>query len=95
MLTGFPVLGKSYANLALAAGSVAWMRPEDLIGFKEIVQMLGVAQRTAARYVKRSDFPPPYVRLAAGPIWLRRDVEKWARSRLPLPEGRPKRPPSR
>jgi predicted DNA-binding transcriptional regulator AlpA len=65
------------------------MKPEDLIGFSEIAELLGVAQRTAARYVKRPDFPAPYVRLAAGPIWLRGEVLKWAKSHLPLAAGRP------
>jgi len=65
------------------------VRPEDLIGFSEVVELLGVAQRTAARYVKRPDFPAPYVRLAAGPIWLRADVDRWGKAHLPLPAGRP------
>lgn len=70
------------------------MRPEDLVGFAEVAGMLGVPRRTAARYVKRADFPAPFVRLASGPIWLRRDIEKWAKGYLPLAGGRPRKPPS-
>jgi prophage regulatory protein len=65
------------------------MRPDDLVGFTEVVELLGVPRRTAARYVKRPDFPEPYVRLAAGPIWLRADVQRWTKAHLPLPVGRP------
>jgi hypothetical protein len=44
-------------------------------------------ERTAARYVKRPDFPGPLARLAAGPVWHRVDVDKWAKKHLPLPRG--------
>jgi prophage regulatory protein len=65
------------------------MRPQDLVGFSEVVELLDVPRRTAARYVARPDFPAPYVRLAAGPIWLRAAVERWAKAHLPLRAGRP------
>ena len=63
------------------------VRAEDLLGFAEIVKFLGVPERTAARYVKRPDFPEPIVKLAAGPIWNRRDVDRWAKKHLPLQQG--------
>jgi predicted DNA-binding transcriptional regulator AlpA len=66
------------------------MRPGDLLGFAEIVEFLGVAERSAARYVSRPDFPDPFVRLAAGPVWLRADVNRWAKKHLPLPRGAPR-----
>lgn len=69
------------------------MKPQDLAGFAEVAGMLRVPRRTAARYVKRPDFPAPFVRLASGPIWLRGDVQKWAKGHLPLAEGRPRKPP--
>jgi prophage regulatory protein len=65
------------------------MRPVDLLGFSEVVELLGVPRRTAARYMRRPDFPAPFVRLAAGPIWRRADVQRWAKAHLPLPVGRP------
>jgi hypothetical protein len=71
------------------------MRAEDLMGFSEIADLLDVPKRTAARYAKRPDFPEPVRRLAAGPIWVRRDVERWANKHLPLTGGRPRRPSSR
>jgi predicted DNA-binding transcriptional regulator AlpA len=70
------------------------MRAEDLMGFAEVADLLGVPKRTAARYAKRSDFPEPVRRLASGPIWVRRDVERWAKKNLPLTGGRPRNPSS-
>jgi predicted DNA-binding transcriptional regulator AlpA len=67
------------------------MRPRELVGFAEVVELLGVPRRTVARYVQRDDFPEPYVRLRAGPIWLRGDVEKWGKVNLPLRMGRPRK----
>src|SRR4051812_41880707 len=61
------------------------MSQGDLVGFAEIVELLAVPERTAARYVKRTDFPDPIVRLAAGPVWHRADVEDWAKEHIPSP----------
>ena len=63
-----------------------------IVGFAEVVELLGVPQRTAARYVQRDDFPAPLEQLAAGPIWRRTDVARWAKKTLPLPRGRPPNP---
>jgi hypothetical protein len=57
--------------------------PGDLLGFAEIVKYLDLPERTVARYVKRPDFPEPVVRLAAGPVWHRADVDRWAVAHLP------------
>lgn len=67
--------------------------PEDLAGLAEVAQLLDVPKRTAARYVKRSDFPEPLDRLAAGPVWLRASVVEWGKAHLPLPTGRPRKSP--
>ena len=63
----------------------------ELAGFAEVVEILGVPKRTAARYVDRDDFPEPIERLRATPVWRRVDVEEWGKEHLPLPTGRPKR----
>jgi predicted DNA-binding transcriptional regulator AlpA len=65
--------------------------PEDLVGRKELVVILGVSKQSVARYVNREDFPRPVERIAAGPIWRRGDVERWAKEHLPLPTGRPRK----
>jgi predicted DNA-binding transcriptional regulator AlpA len=66
--------------------------PEDLVGLSEIIEMLGVAKATAFKYTRRADFPEPLGHItAAGPVWLRRDVERWAKETLPLQTGRPRK----
>jgi predicted DNA-binding transcriptional regulator AlpA len=63
----------------------------QLVGFREIVELLGVPRSTVARYVKRPDFPRPVQELAAGRVWRRKEVENWAKSHLPIPRGRPRK----
>jgi predicted DNA-binding transcriptional regulator AlpA len=67
--------------------------PPELASLAEVAEILDVPKRTAARYVKRDDFPEPVDRLAVGPIWRRADVEQWGRATLPLPTGRPPKSP--
>lgn len=69
------------------------MSPE-LVGFRELPELLGVSRTSAARYSKRPNFPEPVERLAAGPVWRRADVQAWARENLPLRTGRPPQPPT-
>jgi predicted DNA-binding transcriptional regulator AlpA len=65
---------------------------EDLVGLSEIAEALGVHKRTAQEYVNREDFPDPLGRVAAGRVWRRQDVLKWAEKTLPLPRpGRPRK----
>ncbi|MCL4290696.1 MAG: helix-turn-helix domain-containing protein [Thermoleophilia bacterium] len=68
------------------------MTSDDLVGLSEVAQLLGVTRRTVQRYAERADFPAPKVRVAAGRLWRRTDVETWAREHLPLPTGRPRNP---
>jgi prophage regulatory protein len=65
--------------------------PEDLVGIAEIAAMLGVTGRTAHNYSLRLGFPEPYGRTAGGRVWLRADVEAWAKEALPLRIGRPRK----
>ena len=68
------------------------MSLEELAGFTEVAEILGVHKRTAQRYIARADFPEPVGRLARGRVWRREDVEQWGRSHLPLPRsGRPRK----
>jgi predicted DNA-binding transcriptional regulator AlpA len=68
------------------------MSPEELAGFTEIAEILGVHKRTVQRYIARDDFPEPIGRLARGRVWRREDIEKWGADR-PKP-GRPRKEPS-
>jgi hypothetical protein len=68
--------------------------PEDLMGLSEIIEMLEVSKATALKYSRRSDFPEPLGHVsAAGRVWLKRDVERWAKETLPLQTGRPRKEP--
>jgi predicted DNA-binding transcriptional regulator AlpA len=42
---------------------------------------LGTSRAQVSRWSLRDDFPMPVARLRMGPIWMRADVERWARSR--------------
>ena len=69
--------------------SLAGMAPDELAGLAEIMALLGVTKRTALKYVNRPEFPEPLDRLATGRVWLRADVQAWAKANLPLKPGRP------
>jgi predicted DNA-binding transcriptional regulator AlpA len=60
-----------------------------LAGLAEVAELLGVSKRSASRYTRRSDFPEPVARLAAGPIWDADEVERWAAKQRPFRPGRP------
>lgn len=53
--------------------------PDDLVGTAEIADLLGVSRQRVHQLVSRADFPEPVAKLAAGIIWNRLDVERWAR----------------
>jgi predicted DNA-binding transcriptional regulator AlpA len=62
----------------------------DLVGIPEIAEMLGVARRSAWRYVRRPGFPEPVARVQSKSLWDRVSVQRWAQTALPIPRGRPK-----
>ncbi|HRD59943.1 MAG TPA: DNA-binding protein [Nocardioides sp.] len=51
----------------------------DLMGVTEIAAMLGVSGQRVSQLSRTRAFPEPVAELAAGRVWLRADVEKWAR----------------
>jgi excisionase family DNA binding protein len=70
------------------------MTPDELASIAEVAKMLGVTDRTAQRYVERTDFPAPVDTIAGGRIrvWHRDDVQAWGKAHLPLPRtGRPRK----
>ena len=54
---------------------------DQLIGIHEITLMLGISRQRVDK-ISRTDpgFPEPVAELHAGRIWLRSDIEDWARS---------------
>lgn len=62
------------------------------MGVAEIAQMLGVSRQRVHAISSRSHrFPEPVATLSAGKIWLRSDVEAWARSEGRSIEQSPRR----
>lgn len=53
----------------------------DLVGVSEVAQLLGWDRRKVATYAARGAFPEPIVRVAAGPLWTRRQIEEYKRQR--------------
>jgi hypothetical protein len=51
----------------------------ELVGLKEIAEILNVSKQRAAQLAARPDFPQPLGEISAGRIWKRSDVERWAR----------------
>jgi predicted DNA-binding transcriptional regulator AlpA len=52
----------------------------DLVGVTEIAAMLGVSRQRIDQLIRtHPDFPRPVAELVAGRIWLRPDIETWAR----------------
>jgi predicted DNA-binding transcriptional regulator AlpA len=51
----------------------------ELVGLKEIAEMLGVSKQRAGQLAEQSGFPAPLGEISAGRVWRRSDVESWAR----------------
>jgi hypothetical protein len=73
-------LRRTVARTLPAGGSltlVAEVLPR-LAGVAEAAEVLGWDKRRVITYLDRGRFPPPYQSLAAGRVWLRADVERFA-----------------
>jgi predicted DNA-binding transcriptional regulator AlpA len=52
----------------------------DLVSVAEIRELLGVSRQRVHQLIRADPtFPTPVAQLGVGRIWLRRDVEIWAR----------------
>jgi predicted DNA-binding transcriptional regulator AlpA len=52
-----------------------------VLGAAEIREGLGVSRQRVQQLIGRPDFPEPHDTLAMGKVWLRQDIERWARAR--------------
>jgi hypothetical protein len=52
----------------------------DLVGYRDIAEMLGVSAQRAAQLAERPEFPPAIGRPAAGPVFTRDSIEAWERT---------------
>ena len=57
--------------------------PEDLLNATEVAEALGLAHREAISTYRRRyvDFPEPVVKKGTCVLWVRSDIERWARRR--------------
>jgi predicted DNA-binding transcriptional regulator AlpA len=54
----------------------------DLVGAQEIAELLGITRQRVGQLARTDEsFPSPVAEVAAGRIWEREDVERWARER--------------
>ncbi|GGQ85423.1 hypothetical protein GCM10010166_64700 [Couchioplanes caeruleus subsp. azureus] len=51
----------------------------ELVGLSEISTILGVSRQRAAQVARKAGFPYPVAELAMGPVYVRHDVEDYAR----------------
>lgn len=52
----------------------------DLVGVAEIAKLLGVSRQRVNQLLHEDDsFPTPVAQIEAGRVWLRPDIEAWAR----------------
>jgi prophage regulatory protein len=50
-----------------------------VVAVAEVAQMLDVGKARAHQLVLTPDFPAPVAKLSVGKLWLRSDVQAWAR----------------
>lgn len=53
----------------------------DLVGQAEIAAMTKTNRSTVGVWVARGKLPAPVAKLACGTIWLRADIERWAKAK--------------
>jgi predicted DNA-binding transcriptional regulator AlpA len=51
---------------------------QQLVGVAEIAALLGVTTQRVDQLARTEGFPKPVAVLAAGRIWQRADIERWA-----------------
>jgi predicted DNA-binding transcriptional regulator AlpA len=52
----------------------------DLMGLAEIAELLGVSVQRVHQLAATEAFPGPVAELAAGRVWKRADIVKWAKA---------------
>lgn len=58
-------------------------RKIELLGCYEVAKLLGVpTSNLSARVAKRPGFPAPVARLRCGPVWLKKEVERYKELRF-------------
>lgn len=53
--------------------------PEHLMDMQAIADLIGVSKQRVQQLVAAAKLPEPTADLSIGRVWLRKDIEKWAR----------------
>ena len=53
----------------------------DPVGTSETAEILGWKKQRVSLMVSRGKFPQPMIRLAAGPLWEKRQIEEYIKLR--------------
>ncbi|MGD0285097.1 MAG: hypothetical protein ABSC31_01760 [Acidimicrobiales bacterium] len=51
----------------------------DLVGVSEIAELLGITRQRADQLLRQKGAPEPVAVLTQGRVFLREDIERWAR----------------
>lgn len=62
------------------------LRRVELMAMPEITTYLGISKQRVYQLIQAGRFPDPVATLSVGRIWLREDVERFARERQALDE---------
>ncbi len=68
------------SRYATVLGDSSTLETMDLVGLTEIAEMLGVSPQRVDQLAATESFPKPVAELAAGRVWKRADVERWAKA---------------
>ena len=73
-------------NVAIAQPTirdVPKIEPAELVDSDEVARLLGLTSRNAVRVYRGryEDFPQPVVKKGRCLLWIRADVERWAKAR--------------
>ena len=79
--------GVEFMNLLIGRSDVS------VLGAREATEVLGVSRERFRQLSSRPDFPKPFTRLAATPLWFSTTVQAFAKNRKTTP-GRPAVPAS-
>lgn len=55
----------------------------DLVGIAEIAERYGVSRQAAHKWTRLNGFPPPALRMRAGPFWVKLGVDAWVAEHRP------------
>jgi hypothetical protein len=76
---GPPILDQVKPIADILSKSSVTVGRVDLVGLKEIGELLGVSKQRAGQLAEQVGFPKPLGEISAGRVWKRADVEVWAR----------------